>query len=327
MIISRTPLRVSFFGGGSDLPSYYRRHGGAVLSAAIDKSVYVTISRKFDDAVRVSYSRTEEVAHASQVEHPLVREALALLGIEGGIEITSVADIPASGTGLGSSSSFTVGLLNALHAYNGRTVSAETLAQESCHIELVRCGEPIGKQDQYAAAHGGFNFLRFHPDESVEVKKAICPAGTLEALQSHLLFFYTGVTRSASALLRRQSSNVGQPGEKSDDTGALVRLAETAFDRLCAGDIAGFGPLLDEAWQIKRGLAENISNPQIDAAYDAAMKAGALGGKVLGAGGGGFLMFFAPPGKHPAIRHALAHLRETPFTFAAEGSSIIFVHT
>ena len=326
MIISRTPLRVSFFGGGSDLPSYYRRHGGAVLSAAIDKSVYVTVSRKFDDAVRVSYSRTEEVAHASKVEHPLVREALTLLGIEGGVEITSVADIPASGTGLGSSSSFTVGLLNALHAFRGKLVSATTLARESCHIEIDRCGEPIGKQDQYAAAHGGLNFLRFHPDESVEVRKAVCAPGTLDALQSHLLFFYTGVTRSASALLRNQSSNVAQAGAKSDGTGELVKLAEIAFEHLCAGNISEFGALLDEAWQIKRSLAEGISNAQIDDAYAAARKAGALGGKVLGAGGGGFLMFFAPPENHAAIRKALAPLRETPFAFAPEGSSIIFVH-
>jgi D-glycero-alpha-D-manno-heptose-7-phosphate kinase len=326
MIISRTPLRVSFFGGGSDLPSYYRRQGGAVLSAAIDKSVYVTVSRKFDDAVRVSYSRTEEVPDASKVEHPLVREALTLLGIKGGIEITSVADIPATGTGLGSSSSFTVGLLNALHAFRGRMVSAATLARESCHIEMDLCGEPIGKQDQYAAAHGGLNFLRFHPNEAVEVKKAVCAPGTLDALQSHLLFFYTGATRSASSLLRAQSSDVAQPGVKSDGTGALVKLAETAFHSLCAGDIGCFGPLLDEAWQIKRSLADGISNSQIDNAYAAARKAGAEGGKVLGAGGGGFLMFFAPPQKHDAIRRALSPLRETPFTFAPEGSSIIFVH-
>ena len=326
MIISRTPLRVSFFGGGSDLPSYYRRRGGAVLSTAIDKSVYVTVTRKFDDGVRVSYSRTEEVAHASQVEHPLVRESLAMLGIDGGIEITSVADIPAKGTGLGSSSSFTVGLLNALHAFRGRLVSASALARESCQIEIDRCGEPIGKQDQYAAAHGGLNFLRFHPDETVEVKKAVCAPGTLDALQSHLLFFYTGVTRSASTLLRNQSSNVAQPGAKSDGTGALVKLAETAFDSLCAGNIGDFGALLDQAWQIKRSMDDGISNSHIDEAYAAARKAGAQGGKVLGAGGGGFLMFFAPPQKHTAIRKALAPLRETPFAFASEGSSIIFVH-
>ena len=326
MIISRTPLRVSFFGGGSDLPAYYRRHGGAVLSAAIDKSVYVTVSRKFDDAVRVSYSRTEEVAHASKVEHPLVREALGLLNIGGGIEITSVADIPASGTGLGSSSSFTVGLLNALYAHSGRMASAATLAKESCHIEIERCGEQIGKQDQYAAAHGGFNFIRFNPDDSVEVKKAICPPGMLDRLQQNLLFFYTGLTRSASALLQRQSSDVGKPGAKSDATGALVRLAETAFEQICAGNISSFGPLLDEAWQLKRSLTDGISNNLIDDAYDAARKAGAEGGKVLGAGGGGFMMFYAHPERHTAIRQAMASLRETHFAFSPEGSKIIFVH-
>jgi len=204
VIISQTPLRVSFLGGGSDLPSYYRRNGGAVLSVAIDQSVYVTVSRKFDDAVRVSYSRTEEVAHASEVEHPLVREALALLGIEGGIEITSVADIPARGTGLGSSSSFTVGLLNALHAHCGRHTTADRLAEESCLVEIERCGEPIGKQDQYAAAFGGFNFIRFHPDDTVEVTKMVCPPTQVAELQTRLIFFYTGVTRSASPLLRQQ---------------------------------------------------------------------------------------------------------------------------
>src|SRR6516164_3419549 len=208
MIISRTPLRVSFLGGGSDLPAYYRRHGGAVLSTAIDQSVYVTVSRKFDNAVRVSYSRTEEVASASEVAHPLVREALNLLGIEGGMEITSIADIPAKGTGLGSSSSFTVGLLNALHAYCGRHVPAEKLAQESCHIEIERCGEPIGKQDQYAAAFGGFNFIRFNPDDSVTVEPIICKRETIRQIQAHTIVFYTGITRSASSLLKQQQTAV-----------------------------------------------------------------------------------------------------------------------
>src|SRR5712691_6829307 len=237
MIISRTPLRVSFFGGGSDLPAYYRRHGGAVLSTTVDQSVYVTVSRKFDNAVRVSYSRTEEVAHASEVEHPLVRECLALLGIEGGIEITSVADIPAKGTGLGSSSSFTVGLLNALHAYCGRHATAASLARESCLIEIERCGEPIGKQDQYAAAFGGFNFIRFHTDDTVEVKKVVCQQSLMAELQARLIFFYTGLTRSASVLLRQQSAEVATPGAKSDAVGELVRLAEDAFSELCAGNI------------------------------------------------------------------------------------------
>ncbi len=326
MIISQTPLRVSFLGGGSDLPSYYRRNGGAVLSAAIDQSVYVTVSRKFDDAVRVSYSRTEEVANAAQVEHPLVRESLALMGIEGGIEITSVADIPARGTGLGSSSSFTVGLLNALHAYSGRYANAARLAEESCQVEIERCGEPIGKQDQYAAAFGGFNFIRFHPDDSVEMKKVLCAPSLIADLQSRLLFFYTGLTRSASSLLRQQSADVAAPGPKSDATAELVRLAEAAFADLCAGNISSLGSMLHAAWQTKKQLVSGVTSDVIDEAYQAAMDAGAEGGKLLGAGGGGFLLFLAPPERHASIRSALRKLRETPYRFASHGSRIIFVH-
>jgi len=324
MIISRTPLRVSFFGGGSDLPAYYRRHGGAVLSATIDKSVYVTVSRKFDDAVRVSYSRTEEVARAADVEHPLVREALGLLGIDGGVEITSVADIPARGTGLGSSSSFTVGLLNALHAHQGRRVSARELAEQSCVIEIDRCGEPIGRQDQYAAAFGGLNLIRFHSDDRVEVTEARCPAEAKAELQRRLLFFYTGVTRPAGPLLGALSAEVARPGAAASATGELSGLALAAADALGAGDVDALGPMLDQAWRLKRSLAAGISNPAIDAAYDAALAAGAAGGKLLGAGGGGFLMFIAPPARQDAVRAALGALRETPFRFAARGSAIVF---
>jgi D-glycero-alpha-D-manno-heptose-7-phosphate kinase len=327
MIVSRTPLRVSFFGGGSDLPAYYRRHGGAVLSTAIDKAVFVTVNRKFDDAVRVSYSRTEEVPDAASVEHPLVRESLGLLGIEGGVEITSVADIPARGTGLGSSSSFTVGLLNALHAFEGRAAGPAQLAEESCVVEIDRCGEPIGKQDQYAAAFGGINFIRFHADDRVEVEPLSPPAGTLEALQARLLFFYTGVTRSASALLRQQSEEVGRPGAKSDDTAALVRLAETARAELGAGNVEGFGELMHEAWLRKRHISPGVSTPVIAAAYEAARSAGAEGGKVLGAGGGGFLMFIAAPERHAAVTTALEGLRRTSFNIAANGSSTFEIPT
>jgi D-glycero-alpha-D-manno-heptose-7-phosphate kinase len=326
VIISQTPLRVSFLGGGSDLPSYYRRNGGAVLSAAIDQSVYITVSRKFDNAVRVSYSRTEEVAHSSEIQHPLVRESLALLGIEGGIEITSVADIPARGTGLGSSSSFTVGLLNALHAYSGRHAAATCLAQQSCQIEIERCGEPIGKQDQYAAAFGGFNFIRFHPDDTVEVRKIVCPQSLIDDLQSRLLFFYTGVTRSASSLLRQQSAEIATPGAKSDAMAKLVQLAENAFSELCTGRIDSLGSMLDEAWMVKRKITDGVTTDFIDQAYRTAIDAGAEGGKLLGAGGGGFLMFIAPPERHDSIRQALRPLRETPFRFAPQGSRIIFVH-
>jgi D-glycero-alpha-D-manno-heptose-7-phosphate kinase len=266
------------------------------------------------------------VAHASQIEHPLVREALALLGIEGGIEITSVADIPARGTGLGSSSSFTVGLLNALHAYCGRHASAASLANESCLIELERCGEPIGKQDQYAAAFGGFNFIRFHPDDSVEVKKIVCPKSLMADLQARLIFFYTGLTRSATTILRQQSAEVATAGAKSDATGELVRLAETAYSDLCAGNIGSVGAMLHEAWRLKKQIVSGATCSLIDEAYQAAIDAGAEGGKLLGAGGGGFLMFLAPPERHDSIRSALPQLRETPFRFASDGSRIIFVH-
>lgn len=326
MIISRTPLRVSFLGGGSDLPAYYRRHGGAVLSTAIDQSVYVTVSRKFDNAVRVSYSRTEEVAHSREVAHPLVREALEMLGIEGGIEITSIADIPARGTGLGSSSSFTVGLLNALHAYCGRHVAAERLAAESCAVEIERCGEPIGKQDQYAAAFGGFNFIRFHPDERVEVNKVVCAPSVISDLQDRLLFFYTGITRSASELLQRQSEAMTASPCKRQGMADMVRLAETAYAELCAGNAGSLGELLHDAWQIKRTMTDGVSNAMVDDAYHAAREAGATGGKLLGAGGGGFLLVYAEPERHAAVRRALGRLRETPFRFAPHGSSIIFVH-
>jgi D-glycero-alpha-D-manno-heptose-7-phosphate kinase len=326
MIISQTPFRVSFFGGGSDLPPYYRQHGGAVLATAIDKSVYVTVSKKFDEAIRVSYSRTEEVEQVAQIQHPLVREALEMLGIRGGVEITSVADIPGKGTGLGSSSSFTVGLLNALHAYCGRYATAPKLSEEGCQIEIERCGEPIGKQDQYTAAFGGFNFIRFNADNSVDVKKVLCPPQVMQDLQSRLLFFYTGLTRSASDLLRQQSTLIAKSGVKAEATGKLVRLAEVAFENLCAGTIEPLGEMLDEAWHIKKQLVDGISNRVIDDVYQTAIRAGATGGKLLGAGGGGFLMFYASPERHDAIRHALQSLREMPIRFAGQGSRIIFVH-
>lgn len=326
MIISQTPLRLSFLGGGSDLPSYYRAKGGAVLSTSIDKCVYVTVSQKFDQAIRVSYSKTEEVDDASRIEHPIVREALAKLGITGGIEITSVADIPAKGTGLGSSSSFTVGLLNALHAYNGRHASADRLAEESCDIEIVRCGEPIGKQDQYAAAFGGLNFIRFNQDDSVDVQKVLCRPDTLETLQSMLLVFYTGITRSASGVLAEQSANLASETDKISTMDRMVSSAEAILGDLQANRLDTIGEALHESWCLKKSLASGISNPTIDRAYEAAMAAGAQGGKILGAGGGGFLLFVVPLEKQASVRSALSGLRETPFRFSKTGSRIIFVH-
>src|SRR5687768_1671725 len=205
MIISRTPLRMSFVGGGSDLPSFYRRHGGAVVSTAISKFVYITLNEKFDHRIRVSYSRTKEANSVSEVQHPLVREAMKLLEIDGGIEITSIADIPSRGTGLGSSSAFTVGLLHALHAFQGRYVSAKHLGEESSHIEIDLCGETIGKQDQYAAAYGGLNVITFNPDDTVDVEPIVCSRDVVMGLEDNLIAFYTGVTRSASTILGRQS--------------------------------------------------------------------------------------------------------------------------
>jgi D-glycero-alpha-D-manno-heptose-7-phosphate kinase len=326
MIISRTPLRMSFVGGGSDLPVFYRKYGGAVVSTAIDKFVYVTVNAKFDDKIRVSYSKTEEASGVDRVKHPLVREALKLLEIRGGVEITSIADIPARGSGLGSSSAFTVGLLHALHAYSGRYASAAKLGEESCRIEIERCGEPIGKQDQYAAAFGGFNFIEFNPDDSVFVSPIICRRETLRELETNTLVFYTGITRSASAVLQHQQKAVGAEKRKQTMMQAMVKLARDLKTELQKDNLTAFGEIIHENWELKRRLTAEVSNTRIDGWYNAARKAGALGGKLLGAGSGGFLMFYAPRDRHEAVRTALKELRPIQFGFEPQGSRIIFVH-
>ncbi len=326
MIISQTPFRISFAGGGSDLPAYYERHGGAVVSTAIDKFVYVTVSRKFDETLRVSYSKTEEVARASDVKHPIVRESLGLLKIQGGIEITSVADIPSRGTGLGSSSSFAVGLLHALHAFEGRHVSSECLAREACEIELQKCLEPIGKQDQYAAAYGGLNYIRFLKDGSVHVDPIVLPVGGREKLGTHLMLFYTGLTRSASDILANQTRTVPADADKTGAMHRMVACADELRDRLWAGDYDALGRILHENWVLKRSLVAGITSETIDAWYNRALAAGALGGKLLGAGGGGFLLFYASPVNHGAIEAALSDLRRIPLALEHRGSRIIFVN-
>lgn len=326
MIISRTPLRMSFVGGGSDLPSFYRKHGGAVVSTAINKFVYITLNEKFDHRIRVSYSRTEEADTVAEVEHPLVRESMKLLEVKGGIEITSIADIPSKGSGLGSSSAFTVGLLHALHAYSGRYASAEQLAKEACVIELDRCGEPIGKQDQYAAAFGGFNFIEFNPDDSVSVEPILCKRETLLQLQESILVFYTGISRSASAVLKNQQEAVAANGAKQKTLQRMAHLARELKIELERNNITAFGETLHEGWELKRSVTSEISSPEIDEWYAAARKAGAIGGKLLGAGNGGFMMFYAPPERHEAIGKALSSLRKIPIHFEPQGSRIIFVH-
>jgi D-glycero-alpha-D-manno-heptose-7-phosphate kinase len=326
MIISKTPLRMSFVGGGSDLPVFYRKFGGAVVSTAINKFVYVTVNQKFDDRIRLSYSQTEDARSADKIKHPLVREALQMLGVRGGVEITSIADIPAKGTGLGSSSSFTVGLLNALHAFANRYASAEQLAEESCVIELERCGEPIGKQDQYAAAFGGFNLIEFNSDDSVSVEPIICKRETMQRLQENTIVFYTGITRSASALLKTQRDTVAADKAKQKALKKMVELARALKTELQKNNLDAFGEIIHENWELKRGLTSGVSSSVIDDWYARARKAGALGGKLLGAGSGGFLMFYAPKERHEEIGRALSDLRRTDLRFEPQGSKIIFVH-
>lgn len=325
MIISRTPLRVSFAGGGTDLRAFYGRERGAVLSAAIDKYIYITVNRKFDHRVRASYSVTEMVDHASELRHELIREALKLVGIDGGIEITSISDVPSRGTGLGSSSSYTVGLLNALYAFTGRLANAEQLAAEACQIEIEVCGKPIGKQDQYIAAYGGMQFIAFNPDESVFTDPIPCARELKHELQSSLLMLYTGVTRSANDVLSTQQSNT----QNSSDTFAILRQMRDHADalrvRLCAGNLDGFGEILHDGWTLKRQVAAGITSAAIDEWYDRARRHGAIGGKLLGAGGGGFLLLCAHPDHHEEICRALPELRPMPFQFEPQGSKIIFI--
>jgi D-glycero-alpha-D-manno-heptose-7-phosphate kinase len=315
---------MSLVGGGSDLPAFYRKFGGAVVSTAIDKYMYITVNKKFDSGIRASYSKTEEVDHAFEIKHPLIRAALEIAGIQGGIEIASMADIPSKGTGLGSSSAFTVGMLHALHCFKNRYVSPEILAQQSCHIEIDLCGEPIGKQDQYASAYGGLNYIRFHPDDSVSVQPVIVPPRTLQELKSSIVVFYTGRTRSASDLLAKQSKATQ---DSSQTQSILKKMAEMAGDlktSLESGNLSDFGEILHENWCLKKSLVAGISDDTIDQWYKSAQAAGAVSGKLLGAGSGGFLMFFAPPDRHEAIAFALPGLRREHIEFDTSGSQIIF---
>ena len=324
MIISRTPLRMSFTGGGSDIPSYYREFGGAVVSTAIDKYVYVNVNKKFDSGIRVGYSKNEEVSTVQDIEHRLVRASMEYLGLEGGIEITTIADIPSRGTGLGSSSSFTVGLLHALNAYMGRYVSSEQLGADSCYIEIERCGEPIGKQDQYAAAYGGFNLIKFNPNATVVVAPIICKQETINSIERNTLVFYTGITRSASNLLKQQSIEMSEQAAKQKVMHRMVELTYVLANELQRDNIDAFGEILHESWGLKKSLAAGISSEEIDEWYKIARRAGALGGKVLGAGAGGFLMIYAHEESHEEIKKALNMLRLIPVGFDPLGSRIIF---
>ena len=289
MIITRTPFRVSFAGGGSDLASYYQHEPGVVLSTAINKYMYIAAKEHFEQNFRISYSRTEIVDSVAQIEHPIVRECLEMLGLRNGLEIVSMGDLPAR-TGLGSSSSFTVGLMHALYAMQGKVVSRERLAQDACCIEIEKLGEPIGKQDQYIAAYGGMQFIQFNPDGSVFVDPVILSPDARREFQRRLLIFFTGDTRDAREVLTKQRAATG---EKLPVLRRMCEIAREMREVLTSGrDLNVFGALLHEAWEAKRSLTDGISSPKIDNWYTQARNAGALGGKLLGAGGGGFLFVF-----------------------------------
>jgi D-glycero-alpha-D-manno-heptose-7-phosphate kinase len=319
VIISRTPFRISFAGGGTDLASFYREEPGAVLSTAIDKYMYVTVNRYFDDQIILKYSRTEQVTNCGQIKHPLIREAMRITGVTRGIEFTSMADI-VGGTGLGSSSSFTVGALHALHAFEGRYVPLSQLAAEACEIEIERVGEPIGKQDQYIAAYGGFQFIEFMPNEAVRVTPIICPPEKFKRLSANLLLFYTGKTRKAGTILKGVNTNMNR---KRAHMREMRMLADETRDLLQGGNLNNFGELLHQGWLLKRSLHSGISDDEIDKVYKRARKAGAEGGKILGAGGGGFLLLYVKRKDQSQVRKAMRSWREVKFDFAPEGSKII----
>lgn len=325
MIISRTPLRISFTGGGSDLSAYYHHAKGAVVTTAINKYIYITVNESFNDQIIVRYSKEERVNRVEELEHNLIREALKLLKITHGIDISSTADVPSEGSGLGSSSSYLVGVLHALHAYKGEHVSAERLAREACHIEIEKLGKPIGKQDQYIAAYGGFNYIQFNADESVFVDPIIFPSKTKKRLEKKLLLLYTGITRSSSKILSKQKKNLIHDTEKRRMMSKIVGLADEMRQNLRRNNLHSAGELLDKNWNLKKRLADTITSPQIDRWYKIAQNHGAIGGKILGAGGGGFMLLYAPENKHRAIVRALPDLRVMKISFEQQGSKIIFV--
>ena len=323
MIITRTPLRISFAGGGTDLPSFYRAYGGgAVTNAAIDRYIHVLVNEKFDKSIRVAYSRTENVDRLDDLQHPIFREAMRVTGVHEALEIHTIADIPSEGTGLGSSSTLTVGLLNALYAYRGVLKDPAELAEEACHIEIDRLGGTLGKQDQYIAAFGGVEHFEFRADDSVRASPIPLSTEDRVELSDHLSLFYTGITRKAQPILVQQNSRT------EENKGSLLRLRElagTARTALVQRDWARLGEVLDEGWRLKRGLTTGISNEVIDRQYAAAKAAGAYGGKITGAGGGGFLLLLHPPERSHQIAAALSPMTRLPIRITPEGSRILFV--
>ena len=322
MIGTRTPFRMSFIGGGSDLKEFYTRSPGSVLSTTINKYMYIFVHPFFDNRIQVKYSKTELVDKIDDVIHPIVRESLKKFDLSG-IDINSIADIPA-GTGLGSSSSYTVGLLHALYGYTNQNISAEKLASEASEIEIEILKEPIGKQDQYAAAYGGLNIIRFLPTGDVKIEPIEMENSLYTQLQDNLLLFYTDKTRSASDILYDQKNNLINQEKKFETQKKMTKLVEKAKCCLSDSDLDGFGKILDENWQLKRSLSSKISNTKIDDIYSIALKNRAMGGKILGAGGGGFLLFYCKKEHQKQLRGALSKLTEIEFNFEPTGSQLIY---
>lgn len=321
MIITQTPLRVSLAGGGTDLRSYYAHDVGAVVSSAIDKYIYVILKERFDRKIYVNYSLREIVDSVDEIRHDLVREAMRLAGVGEGIEITTLADIPSEGTGLGSSSSVTVGLLNAFHTYRGVLRTREELAREACEIEIDRVGKPIGKQDQYIAAYGGLRSFRFLSDDGVETEEIDLDRETKRRLSSRLLLFFSHQTRKSESILaeqRRKTPAMMEPLAR------MAKLAERTRGCLLEGAVDEVGAILDEGWALKRSLVDSISNGEIDGMYQTARAAGARGGKLCGAGGGGFLFLYCDLEHQESVRAALREYRELPFDLARDGTRVIF---
>jgi D-glycero-alpha-D-manno-heptose-7-phosphate kinase len=329
MIISKTPLRISFAGGGTDFPEFYEAHGGAVISTTIDKYIYVMVNPSFDGKIRVNYSKKEECCLPESVQHDLVREAMRKVEIRGGVEIATMADVPSQGTGLGSSSALTVGLLNALYRYRGTDLDAETLARTAFEIERQILGAPIGKQDQYIAAYGGMRLFNFHRDGQVTSSTVVMTPSKREALERELMLFFTGITRSAQTVLQEQQQNIKDRTEillAMRDQVNPMRGVMTDGPRHCVG------VLLDEGWRLKRQMAAGVSNPTLHALYEAAIDAGATGGKISGAGGGGFLLLHCPCDCQQQVTKTLTirslelgvcNIRPLPFRFETRGSQII----
>jgi D-glycero-alpha-D-manno-heptose-7-phosphate kinase len=323
MIITRTPFRISFVGGGSDMDTFYTRYPGAVLSTSINKFMYISSHKFFfPGQVRVKYSETETVNHLDELRHPLLRETMRKTGVTSGIEISSIADIP-SGTGMGSSSSFTVGLLHCLYAIKRQYVTHEQLAREACEIEIDILGEPIGKQDQYAASYGGLNIIHFDTEGKVQVEPLYIKNEIYQALQENLMMFYVGNQRKASDILTEQKYNASRD-EKHAILKSMVSLVFDLRDCLFSGTLGDFGRILHENWILKQKLASQISNSEINSIYEAGIRAGATGGKLLGAGGGGFMLFYCEKSRQARLMESLKPLEKFDFTFEREGSKLIY---